>query len=213
MRLPRIALLLGFILAGTLMSTPTASAGGWATTYLDPLPQRIEPGRTYVVGYWVLQHGSHPFEGNLGDTALRLDNGPGEPMTFSGVALREPAHFAAAVAVPHDGSWRLSAVQGIFADYEIGTLTVPGALALNPPPEPMTMTDSHHHAWGPIHPPDTMRPSSSVASDPTPAAAVQDLSNPSSGQGSWVFPILALLGLSGAGLVLLLGRRKARSSR
>jgi hypothetical protein len=95
-------------------------------TALDPLPEPIRAGRTYTVGYWVLQHGSHPYDGDLGETGLKLVDEQGRVVTFQGVALREPAHYAAALAIPHAGSWRLYGQQGIFADYQVGTLTVPG---------------------------------------------------------------------------------------
>jgi len=140
------------VLAGALAATPPARAGGWAVAVLDPLPDRIEPGGAYAVGYWVLQHGSHPYEGDLGPTCLVLVDDDGKRITFPGVPLREPAHFAVAVAVPHNGTWALTATQGIFEAHEIGMLTVPGGLAVNPPP-PMS-TDDHQHAWGLIRPPE-----------------------------------------------------------
>jgi hypothetical protein len=46
------------IAAMLALATP-ALAGGWATTLLDPLPDRLEAGHTYTVGFWILQHGSH----------------------------------------------------------------------------------------------------------------------------------------------------------
>jgi hypothetical protein len=73
-------------------------------------------------------------------------------VSFQGTALREPAHFAAAIAIPHAGTWRLHGQQGIFADYQVGTLTVPGGLAVLRPPTPMTMHSDTH--WGVIRPPD-----------------------------------------------------------
>jgi hypothetical protein len=214
MRLSRIALVLGVILAATLMSTPAANAGGWAVTYLDPLPERVEPGRAYVIGFWVLQHGSHPYEGDLGETRLILDNGQGEQVEFRGVALREPAHYAAAVAVPREGTWRLTARQGlVFGTYEIGTLTVPGGLALNPLPEPRTGQAGSQPEWGTIRPLQVVPQGATLASDPGPTAAAQQLSTPTTRQGSWVLPALAVFGVAAAGLMLLLNRRRrARSS-
>src|SRR5205823_580891 len=133
------------------IATP-AQSGGWATTVLDPLPDRIESGRTYTVGFWVLQHGSHPYEGDLGVAALRFVGSNGTMLTYRGVALPEPAHLAAAIAVPEDGTWQVFGIQGIFADYEIGTLRVPGALSAKPTPPPMQV-DGHAHTWGLIRPP------------------------------------------------------------
>ncbi|WP_410612624.1 hypothetical protein [Amycolatopsis sp. lyj-109] len=146
----RLVSLLGAILVALLVSTPGATAGNWATTYLDPLPDTFGTGQTYTVGYWVLQHGSHPSYGELGATALVFTPGKGDPVVFPGVALREPAHYAAAIALPHDGIWRVSARQGIFSDYEIGSLTVPGRLAVTPPPAPVA---GEKQPWGAIRPP------------------------------------------------------------
>jgi len=152
MRLLRTVLLIGVAAAGALVPASSTQAGGWAVTMLDPLPERIESGPTYTIGYWVLQHGSHPYEGDLGQTSIDLVDEQGRRVRFLGVPLREPAHFAAAVAIPHDGTWMISATQGVFAEYEIGTLTVPGRLVLLPAPAPLAVHD-HQHAWGPVHPP------------------------------------------------------------
>jgi len=147
----RLASLLGAVLVAVLVSAPSALAGNWAITYLDPLPDTLGAGQPYTVGYWVLQHGSHPSYGELGATALVFTPEKGDPVEFPGVALREPAHYAAAIALPHDGVWRVSARQGGFADYEIGTLTLPGRLAVTPPPAPMT--NGEKQPWGAIRPP------------------------------------------------------------
>ena len=147
----RLVSLLGAVLVALLVAAPGAVAGNWATTYLDPLPDTFAAGQPYTVGYWVLQHGSHPSYGELGATALVLTPPQGDPVTFPGVALREPAHYAAAIALPHEGVWRVSARQGSFADYEIGTLTVPGRLVVSPPPAPMP--DGEKQPWGAIRPP------------------------------------------------------------
>ncbi|MCR6487478.1 hypothetical protein M8542_32090 [Amycolatopsis sp. OK19-0408] len=147
----RLVLALGAALVTLLVSTPAAVAGNWATTYLDPLPETLRAGQPYTVGYWVLQHGSHPSYGELGPTALVLTPAQGDPVVFPGVALREPAHYAAAIAVPTDGVWRVSARQGIFAGYDIGTLTLPGRLEITPPPAPMPAGEPL--PWGAIRPP------------------------------------------------------------
>ncbi len=152
MRPLRLVLVLAAMFAGSLFTAPAAQAGGWAVTALDPLPQRIEAGRTYTAGYWVLQHGSHPYDGPLGATGLKFVDDNGTVIASKGAALGEPAHFAAAFALPHGGSWTVWGQQGIFADYEIGTLTPPGGLTVVRPPTPMTMDGDTH--WAAIRPPD-----------------------------------------------------------
>jgi len=202
MRLRKIVLVLGAALAAMTLSAPPASAGNWATTYLDPLPARLEPGQPYVVGFWVLQHGSHPSYDDLGGVALVLTAGPGESRGFPGVALPEPAHYAAAIVVPHGGKWVLSAGQGHFSAYEIGTLTVPGGLVLNPPPEPMAM-DGIPQPWGAIRPPI----SSSIAPLTTTSATPAQSAAPSSPVGT-ALAIVGLLGAATAVLFVLRRRRK-----
>jgi hypothetical protein len=152
----RLGVLAVLVLAAVGLVPPApAQAGGWAVTLLDPLPDRIEAGRAYTVGYWVLQHGSHPFDGELGRTGLRLV-GPGGEREFVGSPLPEPAHYAVSFAVPA-GTWQVSALQGWFAPFEVGRMTVPGTLTLQPSE---TAVDVGGHSdggpapyWGAVHPP------------------------------------------------------------
>ncbi|MDG4786586.1 hypothetical protein O7626_11700 [Micromonospora sp. WMMD1102] len=142
-------------LAGTLLLAPApARAGNWAATLLDPLPERLEPGRAYTVGLWVLQHGFHPYEGDLGPVALRFTDESGTSVSFSASALPEPAHYAAAVTVPRAGTWEVTAVQGEFADFRIGTLTLPGALEVFRVPAPLQPAETAKHWPGAIRPPE-----------------------------------------------------------
>jgi hypothetical protein len=219
MRAFRILLVVGALLATIVLPAAPARAGGWAVTALDPLPQRLQAGRAYTVGYWVLQHGSHPYEGDLGQTGLKLVNDRGRVATFQGVALPEPAHFAAAIAIPHAGRWQLYGQQGVFDEYQVGTLTVPGGLVVSRPPEPMAMHSDTH--WGPIRPPDV----AAMAKDttlPVGAAASGAAATPAqepAGQRSQparqddrgvsaVAVAAVILGLAAIGGALLLGRHR-----
>lgn len=219
MRSLRTMFALVAILASVVLTAGPALAGGWAVTVLDPLPARLEPGRGYTVGYWVLQHGSHPYEGDLGTTGLKLVDDGGRVVSFQGVALREPAHFAAAIAIPHAGTWKLYGLQGIFADYQVGTLTVPGGLAVLRPPVPMTMDSDTH--WGAIRPPDIAAMASdtalpvSTADRGTAAAPVQESTAQTpakprqAGRALPTAVVLAvILGLAIAGGVMLLRPRR-----
>ncbi len=222
MRPLRTTLVVVAILATIVLLAAPALAGGWAVTALDPLPQRLQAGRTYTVDYWVLQHGSHPYEGDLGTTGLNLVDDEGRVVSFQGVALREPAHFAAAIAIPHAGTWKLYGLQGIFAEYQVGTLTAPGGLAVLRPPAPMTMhSDSHDTHWGAIRPPDVAAMASdnalpvSTADRDAAVAAVQEPvgQRPAPTRHGdrvllTVVVLAVILGLAAAGGVLLLGRRR-----
>ncbi|NAS24919.1 hypothetical protein GT755_24940 [Herbidospora sp. NEAU-GS84] len=141
------------VVAAVLLPAVPANAGAWAVTELDTFPQSIEPGATYTIGYWVLQHGTHPFEGPESDmrTGLRLTQGS-KVLDFPGTPLPEPAHFAATIQVP-EGTWKLEGVQGIFAPYNLGRLTVPGGLEVAPPPFPSQTGGTVTDHWGPVKPP------------------------------------------------------------
>ena len=49
MRPLRIMVALAAIQASTVLTARPVQAGGWAVTVLDPLPPRLEAGRSYTV--------------------------------------------------------------------------------------------------------------------------------------------------------------------
>jgi hypothetical protein len=203
--------LFGAVLVAMLVSAPAAVAGNWATTYLDPLPDTFRAGQPYTVGYWVLQHGSHPSYGELGSTALVFTPAQGDPVEFPGVALREPAHYAAAIALPHDGVWRVSARQGSFADYEIGTLTLPGRLAVSPPPTPAAVGEKQ--PWGAIRPPAiALNGGGAVQAQPVVPSAVAPAPEPPSSLGA-VMTVAGLVVVVGAALLVGVRRLRSRGAR
>lgn len=215
MRLVRIVATLVVVAGSTLAAATPAQAGGWATTLLDPLPHQLEVGTGYTVGYWVLQHGSHPYDGDLGKTGLRLVDQAGKATEYPGVPLPEAAHYATAVVFGHTGTWRLYGIQGIFADYEIGKVTIPGKVDPRPTPPPMTMTDgdSADH-WGAIHPPGSEQAghSGSMGAQ-TPRAGQTKTFQPAaaqSGISSRLLPVTAIAVVIAAALAVL-GRRRWRT--
>ena len=121
--------ILALVFAFLLISAPTAIAGGWAVTYLDPVPS-FQAKQTHTVGYRVLQHGTHPFEGDLGKTGLKFRSGTDE-LVYIGVPMGEPGRYAVVLQLPV-GSYEVFGVQGMFHDHPIGTLTVPGTLLIKP---------------------------------------------------------------------------------
>ncbi|SNS04944.1 hypothetical protein SAMN05216276_100380 [Streptosporangium subroseum] len=175
----RIPLLLMIIVPLLALAAP-ARAGGWAVTFMDPAPTGMRPNTTYTLGFWLLQHGTHPYEGaNLGEVGLEFTSGK-KRVLFSGVRLKEPAHYAAAISLP-PGTWQVKGVQGWFSPYEIGTLALPGDLRLAPVPEDLKQAIAaqapQQNYWGEIRPPGfpqgtaTPQPVTPPSATPQPAAA------------------------------------------
>ncbi|MGW4792672.1 hypothetical protein ACWEPC_09710 [Nonomuraea sp. NPDC004297] len=150
-------------------SVPAAAAGAWAVTYLDPVPSRFAGGQSYALGFWVLQHGTHPFEGKMEPVGLRLTKAGGEVLEFAGTPLPEAGHYVTSVVVP-EGVWKVAGVQGPFEPYEVGTLTVPGSLRIDPVPENLADTSSGvEDFWGAVRPPG-FAPGKGTVSFVTPSA-------------------------------------------
>ncbi|WP_434450942.1 hypothetical protein [Lentzea sp. E54] len=188
-----------------LISAPSAVAGGWAVTYVDPVPS-IQPSVTHTVGYWVLQHGTHPFSGDLGRTGLRFQSGP-DSREFTGVPLAEPAHYAVTFALPA-GTYEVFAVQGMFQDHPLGTLTVPGTLLVKPvDPQMVQHTVEGPSPWREIAPP---LGAPRVSAPPAPAAAVAP--DEPSGEPSPVW-VVGLVVVGAAGVFVLLRKRLRPVSR
>jgi hypothetical protein len=189
--------ILALMCAFLLISAPSAVAGGWAVTYLDPVPS-IQPSVTHTVGYWVLQHGTHPYAGNdLGKTGLRFRAGSDERV-FVGVPLGQPAHYAVTFSLPA-GSYEVFGVQGVFQDHSLGSLTVPGTFLVKPP-DPQMVQGKVEGPWQEIAPP----VATPVAAVPEPAAAVMPAEPESEPAPVW---LVALVVVGAAGLFLVLRKR------
>jgi hypothetical protein len=202
----RLLALIGALTAIVLLPIP-AAAGGWAVTYLDPLPEHMQAGQAYTVGYWVLQHGSHPSMIPLTETGLRFTSSSGEEKYYPGMPLREVAHFAVAIRVPHDGTWIVEAVQKPFGPYRVGELTVPGTIKLATTPTPLVIDNHGDHAWGEIHPP---LGAADLHAGHTTTVAMSDAAAKLPTTPSFPAGLLALAALGGAvvgGLMMLAGRR------
>ncbi len=218
MRTRRILVVaLGVVLAGLFATTP-ASAGNWEETLLDPPPAQITAGVTYTFGYWILQHGSYPFQGgDLGPTALRATDEKGQVVDFAGVASKTPGHYSAEVLFPHNGTWSISSQHEVLmTDTNVATVTVPGKVAITP----SDMKERAAYDWGPVHPSfpptaaaaDMAAPGGYLTSTKAPNVAprAQATTTPGDDLPVWV---VVLAGVATVGLAVLLARRYRNNAR
>lgn len=200
---------------GAVVGAAPAQAGGWAATVLDPAPARFEPGKSYTLGFWVLQHGSRPYEGTLEPVGLRLV-GPNGTATFTGIALPEPAHYVTSIVVPTAGTYTLTGLQGLFQPFRVGTITVPGGFTALPVPRPMEFP-AEQLPWKEIRPPEmpvdpNREPFEDTAALPVPPAtapAQEAATEPAASHGTRpTTTVLAAVAATGLVLGLLLVRRR-----
>ncbi|HTF11434.1 MAG TPA: hypothetical protein VK659_24980 [Asanoa sp.] len=210
---------------GAIAAPGPAHAGGWAATVLEPMPAQLTVNQTYTVGMWVLQHGFHPYEGDLDEVGLRLVDKAGAETKFAAVPLKEPAHYAVSVVLPSDGPFAVIGVQGWFASYRVGTISAKGGLQQLPTVTPLAAEHLARYWPGPVKPPvlpvdETRDPFVDAGSG---AAAVPVASSPvavqpvasSTPSGPAPSPRLAVLAgvaaLVVAGTVLIARRRQRRA--
>jgi LPXTG-motif cell wall-anchored protein len=150
MRTRRILVVAATVLVTGLLAAAPAQAGAWEETLLDPPPARIETGVTYTFGYWILQHGSYPYQGgDLGSTSLRATDEKGTVVDFPGVKLATAGHYSAEVRFPHDGAWTIgSQHEVIMPDTNVASVTVPGPVKITP----SDMRQRAPYKWGDIRP-------------------------------------------------------------
>ena len=137
------------VLATGLLAAAPAQAGGWEETLLDPPPARVEAGVTYTSGYWILQHGSYPYQGDMGATALRATDGKGQVVDFPGTPGATRGHYSAEVVFPHDGVWTIgSQHEMLMPDTLVATVIVPGRVEI----APSVMAERAPYEWGAVRP-------------------------------------------------------------
>jgi MYXO-CTERM domain-containing protein len=206
------------VAVGVLVGAPPALAGNWVVTILDPVPDRFEAERGYTIGFWALQHGSHPYEGTFESIGLKLVDNTGSPLKFPATALPEAAHYATTVRVPGPGTWTVYGMHEPFQDYKIGTLTVPGGLAVLAIPEHAPL-EPGAQPWGEIRPPAVpVDPDRGPFDDgtvtivaPQAKASATVAATPASGDGSPAPAVLAILAATALLLGLVFAHRRRRT--
>lgn len=94
--------------ATALIASSAASAGGWATVGLDPLPTGVGPGDTWKTNMTILQHGRTPLTGLTPTITITLED-TGVTKEFVAVETDAPGVYRASVVFPEAGPWRIVA--------------------------------------------------------------------------------------------------------
>ena len=95
-------------IATALIASNAASAGGWATVGLDPLPTGVGPGDTWKTNMTILQHGRTPLTGLTPTITITLED-TGLTKEFVATETDAPGVYQASVVFPEAGPWRIIA--------------------------------------------------------------------------------------------------------
>jgi hypothetical protein len=95
--------------AGALIAPASATAGGWATVGLDPMPDGVGVGKVWGVELTILQHGRTPLE-NVQPRVIITRAGDRD--VFPARATSEPGVYRAEVVFPSTGTWRYAVDDG-----------------------------------------------------------------------------------------------------
>jgi hypothetical protein len=95
-------------IAAALIASSAASAGGWATVGLDPLPDGVAPGDTWNTNMTIKQHGMTPLTGLSPTITITLEES-GLTKEFFATETDAPGVYAASVVFPEAGQWRIVA--------------------------------------------------------------------------------------------------------
>lgn len=106
-------------LAGALAATGVASAGGWATVSVDPLPTGLDAGDTWRTEITVLQHGETPL-GGLSPVITVRESRSGLTRDAVAKETSELGVYEASVVFPEAGEWNVVVESGFWGE---GTLT------------------------------------------------------------------------------------------
>ena len=112
-------------LAAGLTAVTSASAGGWATLGIAPLPDGTEAGGTWSPDITIRQHGQTPLDGLM--PFVTISDGNGASHEFVAEPAGEPGVYTAEVTFPEAGSWHVVVESG-FGDSRLtyGPVSVVG---------------------------------------------------------------------------------------
>lgn len=131
LRIP-LALAAAVLGLAVLLASP-ASAGGWALSTLDAVPEPVA-GQDVEVGFTVRQHGRTPVD--LDDAGITIRDASGAETFFAARHEGPTGHHVATVRFPAEGAFTWQVDQGWFGPQDLGTIDVlsPGGV---PAPAPV----------------------------------------------------------------------------
>ena len=91
------------VLAAGLAVPALASAGGWATVGIEPLPDGTGAGGTWSPDITIRQHGRTPLDGLA--PVVTITDGDGASHDFVAEPAGQPGMYTADVTFPEAGSW------------------------------------------------------------------------------------------------------------
>ena len=121
-------ILIGAVLAGSLLAVGAAGAGGWATAGLAPPPEGIGPGEKWDATVTVLQHGRTPLEG-VQPMVIVKNAKTGEEEAFAAKPTKKPGVYHAEVEFPSGGEWTYAVDDGFGQTHTFAPVQVAGGTA------------------------------------------------------------------------------------
>lgn len=114
------------VLAAGLAVPAFASAGGWATVGIEPLPDGTGAGGTWSPDITIRQHGRTPLDGLA--PVVTITDQDGASHDFAAEPAGQPGMYTADVTFPEAGSWKIVVESG-FGDSRLtyGPVSVGGA--------------------------------------------------------------------------------------
>ena len=116
----------------SLLLTPVALAGGWATTTLDQPVVELQAGQSYEIGYTVLQHGVTPVRDATPSIRARLASDL-TYQVFPARAESKLGHYVATVSLPTAGDWTWEVDPHPFPIQPLGSIAVTASASATPP--------------------------------------------------------------------------------
>jgi hypothetical protein len=119
-------------LAGALVWSAAAGAGGWATVGIASLPSGVHSGEVWTAQITVLRHGVTPTDGAAPTLTIR-NRDTGETETFAAEPSGETGVYAARVVFPEPGRWSFEIDNGLIATgYGISATTTYAPVTIDP---------------------------------------------------------------------------------